>query len=159
MTFDYINDKYGKICLELADQCKTDVGFGAVLVKDNKILGTGRNRLSTKQDRNLLSHVDYAIHAEQSAIVDALLKEYDIYDSQIYVLGLCLRGKNKGNLTVRTERIFVCSKCPHSFVKYNISVNIPHVTGWMNISSSEAMEIGKKVANKGYWKDFVTIAI
>jgi hypothetical protein len=65
-----------------------------------------------------------------------------------------LMGKAKGTLTTRTEKIFVCSKCPHTFIKYNVSVNIPHVNGWINISPEESLEIGKKVANKGYWKNF-----
>jgi hypothetical protein len=69
---------------------------------------------------------------------------------------MCLCGKNKGKLTTRTEKIFVCSKCPHVFIKYNISVYIPHVFGWMRIEAEESLTIGKAVANKGYWGNFVS---
>lgn len=154
--YNYEQDKYGKLCLSLAEQCKTDIGFGAVLVKNNKIIGQGRNRLASKEDRGIVPCVDYAIHAEQSAILDAINKGYNVTNGQIFVLGKCLSGKNKGKLTTRTERVFVCSKCPHALLKFNVSVNIPHITGWMNIPPMEALEIGKKIANKGYWKDFVS---
>lgn len=155
--YDYLNDTYGKICLELAKQCKTDVGFGAVLVKNNEIIGTGRNRLATERDRKMLTHVDYAIHSEQAAIVDALNKGYDVTGCYVYVLGICLIGKNKGTLTTRTEPIFICSKCPHTFIRYNITVHIPHINGWLAISPNESLRIGKELSNKGYWKKFCAV--
>jgi hypothetical protein len=154
--YNYENDRYAKECLVLAGQCKTNVGFGAVFVKNNKILGKGRNRLATDKDRLMIPRTDYAIHAEQSAILDAIENGYDVRNGHIYVLGMCLLGKNKGRLTTRTEKIFVCSKCPHVFLKYNIGVHIPHVSGWMKLSAEESLEIGNKVANKGYWGNFTS---
>jgi hypothetical protein len=160
--YDYLNDEYGKICLDMTRQCKTDVGFGAVLVKNYKILGfksiigIGRNRLSNLTDRYYIPRVDYAIHAEQASIMDALMHGLDPTNGEVYVLGMCLSGKNKGKLTTRTEDVFICSKCPHVFIKYNIKVFIPHVEGWHSIEPEKALEIGKKLANKGYWKEFVT---
>jgi hypothetical protein len=155
--YNYLNDKYGKICLTWAQQCKTDVGFGAVLVKGRKIIGQGRNRLATDENRAMLSHVDYAIHSEQAAIVDAIKNGWDVNNGKVYVLGVCLAGKNKGRLTTRTEPIFVCRKCPHTFIRYNITVNIPHVDGWCAIAPEKSLEIGRRLANKGYWKDFCSI--
>lgn len=131
-----------------------------VYLKDGHYLGgVGRNRLATNFDRKMIPHTDYAIHAEQSSILDAMLHGYDVEGGQVSVLGLCLHGSSKGKLTTRTERIFVCRKCPHVFMKYNISVNIPFVTGWMNIPAEEAMTIGRMVADKGYWKDFVKVSV
>lgn len=152
--YDYINDKYGKICLEWARQCKTKIGFGAVLVKNNIIIGQGRNRHSTPNDRFLIPGIDYASHAEQSCILDALRHGYDVTKGTVYVLGLCLSGKNKGTLTTRTEHVFICSKCPRTFIKFNVSVCIPHINGWSLLEAKEAMEIGTKLANKGYWGKF-----
>lgn len=154
-SYNYELDRYGKMCLEFAKQCKTDVGFGAVFVKNNKILGIGRNRLANAYDRLMIPHTDYAIHAEQSCILDAIEKGIDVNNGHVYVLGLCLIGKNKGKLTTRTERIFVCRKCPHVFIKYNINVHIPHITGWMKIGAEESLKIGSRVAQKGYWGNFV----
>jgi len=155
--YDYLNDKYGKICLYMASLCKTDVGFGAVLVNKNKeIIGYGRNRLATKEDRDLIPRVDYCIHAEQDAIAYALRTGQDVNNANVYVLGKCLSGKNKGKLTTRTEDVFVCKKCPHAFLKYNINVFIPHINGWHLLTAEQAMETGKRLAQKGYWKEFVT---
>jgi hypothetical protein len=153
--FDYINDDYGRLCLQMAFRCRTDVGFGAVLVdKYGALIGIGRNRLANNNDRKLIPHVDYCIHAEQDAIAWALRQKMDVKDANIYVLGICLSGKNKGNLTVRTEDIFICNKCPTVFVKYNITVMIPHIEGWHPIKPKDAMRIGKELSNKGYWKEF-----
>jgi hypothetical protein len=154
--FDYKNDYYGVLCLYMASLCKTDVGFGAVLVKNGGVIGVGRNRRSTKEDRELISHVDYAIHAEQDAIAHGIRHWNDVNNAEVYVLGMCLKGKNKGRLTTRTKDVFICSKCPHVFIKYNIKVFIPHIDGWHSIEPQKALEIGKNLANKGYWKEFVS---
>lgn len=159
--FNYLNDEYGILCLNMAEQCKTDVGFGAVLVKHFNILnfetiiGIGRNRRSNFNDRYYISHVDYAIHAEQAAIMDAITHGYDPTNGRVYILGKCLHGKNKGKFTIRTEDVFICRKCPHTFIKYNITVMIPHVEGWHPIEPQKALEIGTRLAQKGYWKEFV----
>lgn len=155
MVFDYERDVYGRICLVWAKLCKTEVGFGAVLVKGERFIGVGRNRLADSRDRRAIPRVDYAIHAEQAAIADAIYYGVDPTNAKLYVLGVCLIGKNKGKLTTRTERIFVCNKCPVVIEKYNITTHIPHVDGWMAIRPDEIMAIGKSVAGKGYWKDFV----
>lgn len=153
--FNYLEDNYGRLCLQMAFRCRTEVGFGAVLIdKYGELIGIGRNRLATDTDRKLITHVDYAIHAEQDAIVYALKLGMDVKDASIYVLGVCLSGKNRGALTVRTEDVFICKKCPHVFLKYNIKVCIPHVEGWHSIEPKKALEIGRTLADKGYWKEF-----
>ena len=155
---DYTKDKYGKACLEEAEKCKVKLGFGAILVKDEKIIGRGRNRLSTLVERKLIPNVDYAIHAEQAAIYDALSKKYDLEGSEVYVLGKVLRGKEKGKLTTRNgdrRRVpFICMKCPTVLKKYNISVNVPHVNGWTKLSPETAERRARKICGNGYWKKF-----
>jgi hypothetical protein len=153
--YNYLEDNYGRLCLQMAFRCRTEVGFGAVLVdKTGQIIGIGRNRLATQEDRDLIPRVDYCIHAEQDAIAYALRLGMDVKDASVYVLGLCLSGKNRGALTVREEDIFICKKCPHVFLKYNIKVFIPHVEGWHSIEPAKALEIGRSLADKGYWKEF-----
>jgi|GEM_PF-4721664 len=152
--FDYRNDPYGKACLEEAIKSKAKIGFGAILVKNEKIIGRGHNRLATKKERQLISHVDYAIHAEQACIVDALLKSENTQESEVYVIGVILLGPNKGRLTVREQKIFICAKCPHVLQRFNISVNVPCVFGWAKLNPSEAMHTAKTVCGKGYWKNF-----
>jgi hypothetical protein len=90
--FDYLTNRYALACLEQARRGKSDVCFGSVLVKNNKIIGKGWNRRATEQDRKRLSHVDYAIHAEQAAILDAIDNGYNPKNGTIYVLGFANSG-------------------------------------------------------------------
>jgi len=152
---NYKTDTYGAICLELSTKSKSSLGFGAILVsKRGAILGMGWNRKATKEDRDMMKYVDYAIHSEQAAILDGLLRHRNIEGSQIYVLGQVMQGVNKGLLTIKEEKVFICTKCPHAFLQYNISVNIPHKDGWLNMTPEEATETGKKFYGQGYWDKF-----
>jgi guanine deaminase len=56
--------------------------FGAVIVRDGKVIGEGHNRV--------LSSIDPTAHAEVTAIRDASAKEknFDLSGSEIYVNGL-----------------------------------------------------------------------
>jgi hypothetical protein len=153
--YDYKNDPYGKECLRLARKSKSIIGFGAVLVKDGEIIGRGWNRRSISDERAMLSHIDYAIHAEQACIIDAIKGGYDVVGCEVYVLGLVLRGPRKETMTIRTVPTFVCSKCPHTFIRFNTPVNIPYIHGWYQFSPEMALEVGKQVANKGVWGQFV----
>ena len=38
MNFEYENNEYGKACLKEAQKSKAKIGFGAVLVKNGKIM-------------------------------------------------------------------------------------------------------------------------
>jgi len=115
MIFDYLNDPIGIVCLEMARQCRTNVGFGAVLFKNGKIIGKGRNRLATKEDRLLIPHTDYAIHSEQDCVADALRKGYDVVNTNVYVLGICLHGKNRGCTYDQNGRHIHMQKVPSRF--------------------------------------------
>ena len=147
---NYSEDKYGVECLNLAHNCKSDMRFGAVLVLDDEIIGRGWNRLSTAEERSILTHVDYATHAEQGAIIDALQKGKDISGGKIYVLGY---AKKSRELSTRNGKFFTCRKCPHSMIRFNLSVFIPHpIAGWQQLSGEEALDSAKE--HKGYWKNF-----
>jgi len=102
------------------------MGFGAVLVdRHGTIVATDRNRRATPIERALLSHVDYAIHAEQGCIAQALRRGIALKGSEIFVLGIVLRGAARGKLSIREERFFTCRKCLHAFLAYSIAVWIP----------------------------------
>lgn len=153
--YDFVNDKIAKACLVEAEKGKSYIGFGAVLVRDGIILTRGRNRRSNSIDRSLLSHVDYAIHAEQDVVSQALQKGISLEDTEIYVLGKVLRGENVGTLTIRTDLEFGCIKCPHTFIRFGIPIIIPHITGWVKLSPEESLKTGvefkKSLRN---WKKF-----
>jgi hypothetical protein len=154
--YNYLSDRYGLACLEQAKGGKSDVCFGAVLVKNDRILGRGRNRRATKTDRRNMSYVDYGIHAEQAAILDAIKRGHDPCDGTIYVLGFANGGPNKGKLTTRDKKIFICRKCPHALLQYNIDVCIPYVLGWERLTPKEAAFTGQQFSKDGYWKKFVS---
>ena len=157
--FDYENDTYGKECLIEAEKSKGRIGFGALLVKNNDVLGRGWNHRPRPEERGIITHVDYAIHAEQAAFVDAVLKgmrKKELEGSQIYVLGRVLQGPKRGKLTTRRGKAFICKKCPRSvFVPFKISVWIPHTTGWLLLSPEEAIKTAGNVCGNGYWNNFL----
>lgn len=163
MFFNYHQNEIAQACLTEAEKSKAEVSFGAILVNpdENEIIGRGYNRLSTKTERKLLTHVDYAIHAEQACVVDALKngfkkRELEELHLLIYVMGIIKSGKHKGTLTVRKEKEFICRKCPPSVLfRFNITVCIPHINGWLRLTPEEASETGKAAADKGRWKKFL----
>lgn len=152
---DYQSDRYGRECLELSQRSKSALGFGAVLVKEGQILGQGWNRRSTPEERKLLTHVDYAIHAEQAALIDALSQGWEIKGSEIYVLGMILLGPMRGRLTVREKPVFICKRCPPSLLRFAIFVNVPQIRGWVRLSPEQALQTSQKLCGNGYWERFI----
>lgn len=147
---NYSTNKFGAECLKLAQNSKGTIKFGALLVKNGRILGRGWNRLASKDERAKMRYVDYCIHAEQAAILDAMLRHRNLEGGSIYVLGT---NKN-GTLTVRTERVFVCRKCPNALRQFGLTVHIPHIRGWVELTAEQAAITGKKLWGIGYWEKF-----
>lgn len=146
---NYFEDRFGKECLKLSANCKADMKFGAVLVRNGKIVGRGWNKRSTAEERSRVSHTDYAIHAEQLCILDALKKKKGVSGGKVYVLGI----SKFGNLSVREGKQFTCYKCPHIMKKYGITVMIPTVSGWTELTADEALQSSKE--HKYFWTNFV----
>jgi hypothetical protein len=157
-VFNYENDAFGRACLLEAAKSKSTIGFGALLVKHGRIIGRGWNHRPRRSERGIISHVDYAIHAEQAAFVDAWWNGFrmnGLLGAEIYVLGVVLLGPERGKLTTRRRKEFICKKCPSSvFIPFRISVWIPHVSGWVFLSPEEALETSRRVCGNGYWDSF-----
>jgi deoxycytidylate deaminase len=131
--------------------------FGSVLVKGGRIIGRGWNHVPTVEERAAaklfgMSHVDYAIHAEQMAILDALMNGHDITGAKLFIIGYSDVPKTRGNLSVREGRFFTCKKCSVALVKFNVPVYIPHVKGWELLTPQEAANSAK--TQEGYWTRF-----
>jgi deoxycytidylate deaminase len=145
MSFNYYQDDLAQKCLLEAKKSKARIDFGAILVHRGRIIGSGHNRRSNKTERKLLTHVDYAIHAEQACVVNALKRglkkgELEKLPCIIYVMGIINSGQHRGTLTVRRRKEFICRKCPPSILlRFNIPVCIPHVSGWLKLTPEEAM--------------------
>lgn len=129
--------------------------FGAILLKAGKIIGRGNNRLSTKEERARMRYVDYAIHAEQAAILDAIDNGYNPQGGTIYILGEVGKGVYKGKLSTRDNPVFGCKKCPNAPIDYNVSINIPTLQGWKRLSPEQAKETAKGI--QGIWTNLVKI--
>lgn len=133
---DIIQDEYYRRCLENAIKSKSDSErYGAILVKDGKILGEGYNRAIShtyfKLDRILKQ--GYANHAEVEAMNNALEKEYDITDSDIYVAGYFPKT---GILFFKEE--FTCKLCLPYFKKFQIrNIFVPLPSGWKKRTEEE----------------------
>ena len=147
---DYKKDTYGKECLNLAAMSKSNMKFGAIVVRDAQIIGKGWNRLATKEDRGIIPHVDYCIHSEQAAILDAILRDEPLINAKVYVLGY---GARNGILSTREGKYFTCKRCSKSLVKFDLPVMIPTPTGWVELSPEEATESAKY--HKGYWQEHI----
>jgi hypothetical protein len=149
----YHLDWIGEACLKEAHRCKSEMRFGAVLVKRHRILGRGWNRRSTAEERAALSHVDYAIHAEQACVLDALSHGEVVEGGVVYVLGYSHHPKTRGWLTTRVSPAFSCTKCPHTLKRYDLTVAVgAEEGGWFFLDAEEAMASAKK--HIGHWKNF-----
>lgn len=134
-----INNEYYKICIRNAKQSKAEgERYGAIIVKNGKILGEGYNRgiahAKFKLDRILKQ--GYANHAEVEAMNDALTKGYDIDGSDIYVAGYFPKT---GTLFFKTQ--FTCKLCIPYFKKFNIRhIFVPLPDRWNPRTIDECIE-------------------
>jgi len=150
---NYRNDPYGAACLDLAARSKGTMAFGAVLVQGSKIIGRGWNRRSVATERAALTHVDYAIHAEQACVFDAWSKHAKLSHGTVYVLGYSNVPTTRGKLSVRDGPSFTCRKCPHTFQRYGLTVCVPTPHGWVEMTADEALRSAEE--HVGYWSTFV----
>jgi hypothetical protein len=139
----YHEDPHGQACLALAAQGKARTSFGALLVRDGKTIAQGRNRRSVPgENERLGGGVDYAIHAEQATILDALDRGLDVSGAELYVLGQVNAGPDRGKLSVRArerDHAFSCVRCARTLAHYNVSVRIPLPSGWHTLSPAQAL--------------------
>lgn len=151
---DYLRDEIGKICLHLARQSKAKAGFGAVLFNANgKVMGRGRNRRSRTGEYELLGGgVDYAVHAEQAAVINALQNGFEVAGAKLYVIGRVMRGEKKGFLSVRPsakDKYFSCVRCAKMMEEFSINVFIPMPDGWQKLSPQGALATAQELREKG----------
>jgi hypothetical protein len=161
--FDYRSDAIGILCLEKASQSKAKTGFGAVLVDKDTVITSARNRRSNPGENDLLQGgVDYAIHAEQAAILEALQSGQDVAGKDIYVLGQVQRGEDKGRLSVRSnnrDHAFTCLRCARTLAKFDVNVNIPMPSGWKRLSPKEALESATEFKAEGRKREFREVSV
>ncbi|MCR4326983.1 MAG: hypothetical protein NUV46_00180 [Nanoarchaeota archaeon] len=133
-----LKNEYYKKCLKWASLSQANEVYGSILVKDNKILGEGRNRAVVhgcfKLEREIIQGLSN--HAEVEALLDAIKKGYDVEGGDIYTAGYF---DDEKRLFLHKE--YTCVRCLPHMAKYGIkSIFIPTPEGWVERPFSEAKE-------------------
>lgn len=116
--------------------------FGAVLTKNNVILGSGANRHVRDSD---FIKTGYANHAEISAINDALLRKKKIFNTTLYVAGYF----PDGSLYIPNVPIYTCKSCIKKLMLYSVhAIAVPNRDSWAYIALEEAERMAKDINNK-----------
>ena len=141
-----LDDEKYLYCISLAslsrNDRRNDERYGSILMKESQIIGKGFNRAIThptfKLERTIRQ--GWTNHAEIEALNDALSKDFDIKDSDLYVAGYFL---DSGYLFLQQR--YTCVKCPPYLQKYGIdNIHIPTPDGWerkpLDLAIEEAEE-------------------
>jgi deoxycytidylate deaminase len=147
---DIFDDGIYKMCMELAHKSKGDKErYGAVLVKDGVLIGTGYNRAiaHTSFAAPLVRIIKqgYVNHAEVEAMNDALLHGEDIEDSIMYVAGYFPKEKK-----LFLHETFTCALCAKSMYQWGVTtVCVPAINGWTERPIKIALEEAQKLKEHG----------
>lgn len=141
-------------CISLANLSKNDrrtgQRFGSILTKNGQIIGKGFNR-AVNHPRFKLERVirqGWVNHAEIEAINDALNRDYDVNDSELYVAGYFLESEQ-----LFFQERYSCRRCPPIIEKYGIRINsihIPTPDKWTRRTMREAWEEAKEFRGSAY---------
>lgn len=132
-------------CLELARKPKSSImRFGALIIKDGRIIGEGWNRRVRKGEKPPFP-VGYAYHAEQAALADAINSGYDPSDAAMYIAGEFADGSTY----LPTERFFTCVTCANKLVQFRMQVFIPVIDHWEGMTAEEAQASAKELKKRG----------
>jgi hypothetical protein len=125
------SDPLYRQCIELAmSSPEKEQRYGAVLVKDGKVIGRGFNRKRKGTD---LVDMGDTLHAEGCAVTNAG-KAVD--GAWLYVAGYFVEP---GTLSIRDRPLFTCVKCPPALQQYGLAgLHVPTKTGWGALSMHEA---------------------
>ncbi|MDX1607776.1 MAG: hypothetical protein R3251_01000 [Candidatus Spechtbacterales bacterium] len=156
---NYLEDPVAVKCIDWALKSKAKVGFGAVLLdEEGKILGEGRNRRSIHGENDLLGGgVDYAVHAEQASVLEAIRRGHILPGSLLHVIGVIMKGPQKGFWSMRPSEennYFSCIRCAKMFVRLGINVAIPLPSGWHVLSAEHALESARELKRSGRKLEF-----
>jgi len=144
------DEKY-RICLSLAALSggRTE-RYGSILVKNNRIYGIGRSReiAGPKIKLERIIKQGFANHAEIESMNDALYKDYNIKNGDIYVAGYFPK-----NGRIFFHREYTCRICPPFMSKYEIcNLYIPTPNFWIKKTLEEATKEGERFVSGAHEK-------
>ena len=136
-------DPIYQLCIHIASSSKSKImKFGAVLTRNNIILGSGTNRYIRDDD---IIRTGYANHAEISAINDALLRKKKTFNTTLYVAGYF----PDGSLYIPNIPIYTCKSCIKKLMLYSVhAVAVPNRDGWAYIKLEEAERMAKDINSR-----------
>ena len=136
----YQDDMYGKECIAMAMRSNARQNFGAVVVRSGHIIGSGRNHRSSVEERQKMWGVDYAVHAEEAAIMSAGLVGGEVTPQTMYVIGRINSGVRSGELNIRQNAAegYTCVRCAKKLAHYALDVAIPTLDGWRVVNHQDA---------------------
>jgi hypothetical protein len=140
-------------CWAIAKQSKSDIRFGAFIEKAGRIIGYGYNHHPTpKERRNAIKifgkKLDYCIHAEETALIEAIIKNKNLNGSRLYVAGFDKNGK-----PFRKEKtFFTCKRCAERvLLPFNLIVVVPTKKGWKELTPLKAYKTALQFKNTNFW--------
>ena len=149
-----LSDPFYKKCIEIAKLSKgASQRYGSLLVRDGVVIGEGYNRSIAHRSFGRLERIvrqGYCNHAEIEALNDALMNDYDVTDSEIYVGGYF--PERSGLLFLKRE--YTCTKCPPILKRWGIfRINVPTPQGWLPKNIEEAMAEAKTYKDGGIYRN------
>ena len=138
---DIIKDKLWLRCMEWALQSRSkDQRYGALVILNGEIIGEGRNRRRGEKEKFPFKS-SYFIHAEQSAVADAIKNrgEEGIDGATVYVAGILVPDK-RPLVRKDSRRGSSCRVCTPLYPKYNLSIAFISALGWITYSGVDAFQ-------------------
>jgi len=128
-----LHDLYYLDCIRAALVSKGSLqNYGSILVKNDRIIGRGYNRLIQFRDK---IRQGYANHAEINAINDALRQKRDTRGSTLYVAGFF---PTERMLCLRSEPNYTCTRCIPGMEEYGVKLlAVPTLSGWETFPMDE----------------------
>jgi deoxycytidylate deaminase len=138
-----LNNNYYLKCINLALKSKGNERYGSIVVADGRIIGEGYNRAIAHPSFGRLERKirqGMANHAEVEAINNAILKDFSIKGTVLYVAGYFPKS---GQLFFKND--YTCVKCIPHIRNYGInSIYVPTPSGWIKKSLDMASEEAKR---------------
>jgi hypothetical protein len=146
-----VNDDRYLQCMRFAAQSKGTERYGAIIIKDGRVLGGGFNRAighpAFRLERPIRQGM--ANHAEIEAICDVLINApSDLEGADVFVAGYF---PQLGRLFFQDK--YTCVRCPpHMQMQGLRSINLPLPSGWIKKSLGDALSEAREFTNGTHQK-------
>ena len=115
--------------------------YGALVVRNGKIIGQGWNRL-LKKGEPFPFKTTFFLHAERAAIGDAMFAQTPdtICGAVVYVAGFLVKERHPLVRRAAMINMGTCVQCARLYANHNLSVAFMSETGWIHLSGPKALQ-------------------